>query len=71
MRPFLLQMKSILQDDILTYVVQINGKLRARLDLPKDQSKEMILEMAGNIPMYPVIWKGNQSVKSFLFRISS
>jgi leucyl-tRNA synthetase len=35
-----------LQDAILTYVVQINGKLRARLDLPKDQSKETILELA-------------------------
>lgn len=35
-----------LQDDILTYVVQVNGKVRARLDLPKDQGQEVILEMA-------------------------
>lgn len=39
-----------LQDDILTYVVQINGKLRARLDLPKDQTKETILELASKHP---------------------
>lgn len=35
-----------LQDEIITYVVQVNGKLRGRLDLPKDQSQEEILKEA-------------------------
>jgi len=39
-----------LQDDILTYVIQVNGKLRARLNLPKDQTEEVILEIARNHP---------------------
>ena len=30
----------------VTYVVQVNGKLRARMDLPKDKSEEEILSLA-------------------------
>lgn len=32
--------------ETVTYVVQVNGKLRARLELPKDQSEEDILSLA-------------------------
>jgi leucyl-tRNA synthetase len=35
-----------LQDAVVTYVIQVNGKLRGRFDLPKDQSQEEILEAA-------------------------
>ncbi|MDF2549139.1 MAG: leuS [Chlamydiales bacterium] len=35
-----------LQDDVVTYVVQVNGKLRGRFDLPKDQEETIILKLA-------------------------
>jgi leucyl-tRNA synthetase len=33
-----------LEDAVITYVVQVNGKLRGRFDLPKDQPQEAVLE---------------------------
>ncbi|MCB1111876.1 MAG: leucine--tRNA ligase [Chlamydiales bacterium] len=42
--------KSYLEDETVTYVVQVNGKLRGRFDLPKDQSEEVILEAAKKEP---------------------
>lgn len=41
-----------LQEDQVTYIVQVNGKLRGRFPLPKDQDQETILELAqkdGNV----------------------
>lgn len=35
-----------LQDESVTYVVQVNGKVRGRFDLPKDQPQDVILEAA-------------------------
>ena len=35
-----------LVDDQVTYIVQVNGKLRGRFDLPRDQSEEVILDLA-------------------------
>lgn len=35
-----------LQDERLTYVVQVNGKVRGRFDFPKDQTEAFILEEA-------------------------
>lgn len=35
-----------LQDETITYVVQINGKVRGRFELPKDQNQEAILQAA-------------------------
>ena len=35
-----------LQDDIVTYVVQINGKVRGRLEMSVDKSQDQILEAA-------------------------
>jgi leucyl-tRNA synthetase len=37
---------AFLVDEQVTYVIQINGKLRGRLDLPKDKSQEEILALA-------------------------
>ncbi|WP_042279488.1 leucine--tRNA ligase [Candidatus Protochlamydia sp. R18] len=39
-----------LQENVITYVVQINGKVRGRFDLPKDQTQENVLEAAKNNP---------------------
>lgn len=40
-----------LQDETVTYVVQVNGKVRGRFELPKDQSEELILEAAKKHPI--------------------
>lgn len=42
--------ESYLYDEMTTYVVQVNGRLRGRFDLPKDQSESKILELAKNHP---------------------
>lgn len=39
-----------LQDEVITYVVQINGKLRGRFELPKDQTQDVVLEAAKKHP---------------------
>jgi leucyl-tRNA synthetase len=39
-----------LVDEVITYVVQVNGKLRGRFDLPKDQPQEIVLEAAKKHP---------------------
>jgi leucyl-tRNA synthetase len=44
--PFPIAEEKYLQDEKMTYVVQINGKLRGRLELPKDQTQEEVLETA-------------------------
>lgn len=42
---------SYLEEESVTYVVQVNGKLRGRFDLPKDRSEQEILELAQAHPM--------------------
>ena len=42
--------ESLLVEDASTYVVQVNGKLRGKFDLPKNQSKEDIIAMAQKNP---------------------
>lgn len=37
---------TLLEDSVLTYVVQINGKVRGRFDLPKDQTEAVVMESA-------------------------
>ncbi len=44
--PFPEAEKKYLHDDMLTYVIQINGKLRARIELPQNQSQEITLRHA-------------------------
>ncbi len=39
-----------LEDAIITYVVQVNGKLRGRFELPKDQTQEIVLDAAKKNP---------------------
>jgi leucyl-tRNA synthetase len=43
-----------LEDDVMTYVVQVNGKVRGRFDLPKDQPQDVIIEAARK---HPIIMK--------------
>jgi len=39
-----------LVDETITYVVQVNGKVRGRFDLPKDQPQDVVLESAKREP---------------------
>ncbi len=39
-----------LVDEQVTYVVQVNGKLRGRFELPKDQPQEVIVKLAQDNP---------------------
>lgn len=55
-----------LTDDVITYVVQINGKLRGRFDLPKDQTQEVILEAAKQQPNIAKMIDG-QSIEKVIF----
>lgn len=49
-KPFPKADPAYLEDVNVTYVVQVNGKLRGRLDLPKDQPEEVIVNLAKNHP---------------------
>lgn len=42
--------EKFLQDESVTYVVQVNGKLRGRFELPKDQTQEVVFEAAKKNP---------------------
>lgn len=55
-----------LEDAVVTYVVQINGKVRGRFELPKDQSQEQILEAAHKHPIIQKYLEG-QTVKKVIF----
>jgi len=39
-----------LVDEVVTYVVQVNGKVRGRLELPRDRSKEELIQLATDHP---------------------
>lgn len=40
-----------LEDATITYVVQVNGKLRGKFELPKDQTKEIVMAAANSNPL--------------------
>ncbi len=46
-----------LQDNIVTFVIQVNGKLRARIELPRDEAQDVIVEIA----------KEQSNVQKFLY----
>lgn len=52
-----------LEDAVITYVVQVNGKLRGRFDLPKDQTQDNVLEAAKNHPSIAKFLEGSQLEK--------
>jgi leucyl-tRNA synthetase len=48
--PYPAIIESYLYDAMATYVVQVNGKVRGKFDLPKDQTEEVILGLAKEHP---------------------
>ncbi|MBS0622221.1 MAG: leucine--tRNA ligase [Verrucomicrobia bacterium] len=56
---------SYLVDAQVTYVVQVNGKLRGRFELPKDQDEETIVALAKAHPNISQHLKGN--IQSVIF----
>ncbi len=56
--------QEFLYDEMTTYVVQVNGKLRGRFDLPKDQSELQILTAAQAIPSIVRLLDGQKIAKT-------
>lgn len=54
---------SYLEDAVITYVVQVNGKLRGRFELPKDQPQEVVLQAAKKHPGIIRCLDGQELVK--------
>lgn len=54
-----------LVDETLTYVVQINGKVRGKFELPKDQGEAAILEAAKKHPQIQKYLEGQKVDKVF------
>lgn len=52
-----------LEDLTITYVVQVNGKLRGRFELPKDQPQEVVLSAAQQNPLIVKYLDGMQIEK--------
>ncbi|MGZ3634228.1 MAG: class I tRNA ligase family protein, partial [Parachlamydiaceae bacterium] len=48
--PYPQVLEQYLQDATAIYVVQVNGKLRGKFDLPKDQPESVILDLAKKHP---------------------
>ena len=44
--PFPIADEKYLHDETMTYVVQVNGRLRGRFELPKDQTQDVVMEAA-------------------------
>jgi leucyl-tRNA synthetase len=61
--PFPLADEAYLQDETIIYVVQVNGKLRGRFELPKDQSQEAVLAAAKKHPHIIKFLEGSQIQK--------
>ena len=57
---------SLLEDETITYVVQVNGKLRGRFDLPKDQPEEIITKKAMEHPGIKKFVEG-QEIERIIF----
>ena len=55
--------QSYLYDATATYVIQVNGKVRGRFDLPKDQTEEVILKHAKAHPHVAKYLEGSTIVK--------
>lgn len=64
--PFPSVEEKYLQDETITYVVQVNGKLRGRFELPKDQSQENVWEAAKNHPHIAKFLDG-QAIQKVIF----
>ncbi len=65
-KPFPTYDSNYLEDSVVTYVIQVNGKLRGRVDLPKDQSEEVIVSLAQSHPNVIKFLDG-KAVKKVIF----
>lgn len=61
--PFPAVDKQYLQDPTITYVVQVNGKLRGRFDLPRNQPQETVMQKAKEEPNIQKFLEGKELVK--------
>ena len=64
--PFPKAEERYLIDAVMTYVVQVNGKLRGRFELPKDQSQEAVLAAAMENPHIVSFLEGKE-IKKVIF----
>lgn len=64
--PYPSAIEKYLHDDMITYVVQVNGKVRGRFDLPKDQTKEMVLSTAKSHSNIAAFIEGKE-IKNVIF----
>lgn len=60
--------KALLEDAVVTYVVQVNGKVRGRFDLPKDQEESVILKSALANPLIQTHLEGKGIEKTIFIR---
>lgn len=56
--------QALLEDSVVTYVVQVNGKVRGRFDLPKDQTEEVVLAAALKNPQIMTYVEGKEIKKT-------
>jgi leucyl-tRNA synthetase len=64
--PFPKVEEKYLHDATGTYVVQVNGKVRGRFELPKDETQEVVLEAAKKNPIVAKYLEG-QSIEKVVF----
>lgn len=57
---------SYLEEDTVTYIVQVNGKMRGRFDLPKDKSQDEIFTAAKSQPNIAKFIEGKE-IKRVIF----
>ena len=63
--PFPQVEEKYLENEVVTYVIQVNGKLRGRLELPKDQDKDRIFALAKEESR--IAKHLNQEIKKLIF----
>ena len=50
----------ILKEDVVTVVIQINGKLRSQIQIPRDMPEEQVTEKAGADPKVASYFQGKE-----------
>lgn len=55
--------EKLLQEDVVTYIVQVNGKVRGRVEVSRSASKEEVLSAAREVPNVAKFLKNKQIVR--------
>jgi leucyl-tRNA synthetase len=55
--------EKLLEDDVIIYVVQVNGKLRGSFELPKNQPQDVVFEAAKKHPQISKYMDGKELQK--------